>query len=181
MSIENRLLKSILALILFATYGVCFAETHHVNHPVHIQSDKMIAMPQKQFVVFKGNVRVDQENIQLTADELKVYMNASEKTVSITRESVKKINAIGHVRIRWNDYRIEADTAVYLPSDNKLIVSGNMAQLYQGKNNIAGSSITVNLITEQIEISSKKGAQVEAIYEFSDQEIKKINRQKQAP
>jgi lipopolysaccharide transport protein LptA len=163
-----------MTMFLFLMFGVGFAEMHNAQHPVHIQADKMIAMPQKQYVVFKGNVRVNQDNVQLISDELNVYMNSSGKTVSITKESVKKINAIGHVRIKWNEYRIEADTAVYLPSSNKMVVSGNMAHLYQGNNNIAGSRIILNLTTEQIEISSKKGEQVEAIYEFSDQEIDKL-------
>jgi len=179
--IEQYLLRLTIMFSLFAVYGLAFAETHNSQHPVHIQADKMMASPHKQFIVFKGNVMVKQENIQLTADELNVYMFSSDKSVSITRESVKKINAIGNVRIQWKEYRIEADTAIYLPPENKLMVSGNMARLYQGKNTIAGSSIILNLLTDQIEISSKKGEQVEAIYEFSDQDMKNFHRQKRNP
>jgi lipopolysaccharide export system protein LptA len=146
--------------------------------PVHIQADKMVASPTKKFIVFQGNVKVTQDNIQLSAETLRVYMISSENTVTMTKESVQKIDASGNVRILWNDYRIEAETAEYLPPKNKLMVSGNMARLYQGTNTIAGSSIVLNLETDQVEISSKKGEQVEAIYEFSDQDMKEFKPKK---
>jgi len=166
---------------LFAVYGAGNAETHDTKQPVHIQADKMLASPKKQFIVFQGNVKVTQENIQLTADTLDVYLVSSENTVNITKESVQKINAKGHVRIYWKEYKIEADSAIYLPPKNKLMISGNMARLYQGKNTIAGSSIILDLATDQVEISSNKGEQVEANYEFSDQDMKKLKSQKENP
>jgi lipopolysaccharide transport protein LptA len=162
---------------LVAVYSVGRAETHDTQQPVHIQADKMLASPKNQFIIFQGNVKVTQENIQLNADTLDVYLISSVNTVNITKESVQKINAKGHVRIHWKEYRIEADSAIYFPPKNQLVISGNMARLYQGKNNIAGSTIILDLTTDQIEISSKKGEQVEANYEFSDQDYKQLKRQ----
>jgi lipopolysaccharide transport protein LptA len=141
----------------------------------------MIASPHQKKIIFQGHVKVTQENIQLTADTLDVYLISTNQSVAITKESVQKVNARGHVRVHWKAYRIEADTAIYLPQKKKLIVNGNMARLYQGKNSIAGSQIVVNLITDQVEISSNKGEQVEAFYEFSEQEMKKIKQQKNNP
>jgi len=171
--LKFRYIFFILMFWLFATNIILSAETHN-NQPVHIQADKMVASPKNQFIVFQGNVRVTQENIQLSADTLDVYMVSSGKSVPISKESVHKINASGHVRIHWNEYRIEAEKAIYLPPENKLVVSGNMARLYQGKNNIAGSTIILDLATDEIEISSKKGEQVEAIYEFSNKDMKNL-------
>jgi lipopolysaccharide transport protein LptA len=150
---------------------VIVAETSNMKQPIHIQADKMLASPKKKFIKFQGNVKVTQDNIQLTADTLKVFIISSGNPVAMTKESVQKIDANGHVRIHWNDYRIEAETALYLPPNNTLVISGNMAHVYQGTNSIAGSRIVLNLETDQIEISSKTGEQVEAIYEFSDQDM----------
>jgi len=166
---------------LFFMNGLVSAETNNINHPVHIHADKMVASPQKRYMKFQGHVRVTQEGIQLNADELNVYLISSENSVAITKESIKKINAVGNVHIHWNAYKIDADTAIYLPLENKMLVSGNMARIYQGKNMIAGSRIILNLSTDQIEISSKKGEQVEAFYEFSDQDMKNFQMQKSDP
>jgi lipopolysaccharide transport protein LptA len=167
----------IVIICICAINEVSTAKMQDKQPPVHIQADKMVASPKNQFIVFKGNVRVTQEKIQLTADTLNVYMVSSEKTVSLTKESVQKIDASGHVKIHFNEYRIEADTAIYLPPKNKLVVSGNKARLYQRNNKIAGSTIILNLETEEIEISSKKGEQVEAIYEFSNKDMKNLQQQ----
>jgi len=149
---------------------------HSANHPINIQADKMVVKPQKQYVEFQGNVRVKQDEMLLIADTLLVHMNSSKKGSSITRESVEKINANGNVNITWNNYRVEADTAVYVAPENKLVISGDKATLYQGKNTIAGAIITLYMNTDQIEIESKKGEQIEAIYEFTDNEIQSLKK-----
>ncbi len=150
--------------------------THASTHPIHIQADKMIAQPQKQYVAFKGNVQVRQDTMKLEADRLNVHMIPSKQPSSMTRESVQKINASGHVKITWKNHRVEAESAIYFAPENKLIVSGDKARLYQGQNTIAGSTITLYMDTDQIEIESKTGEQVEAVYEFSEQDLKKIQR-----
>jgi len=158
------------------TYGNAYK--YSSTQPIHIQADKMIAQPQKQYVEFQGNVRVQQDNMHLLADHLFVHMASSKKISSMNRDSVQKINATGHVKISWTDYQVEADSAVYIANENKLVISGDNARLYQGKNTISGSTITLHMNTEQIEIESKKGEQVEAVYEFSEDDIKSFNNQR---
>lgn len=175
---KHRSIFFIMMFVLLFINAIVVAETSHTQQPVHIKADKMLASPKKKFIVFQGNVKVTQDNIQLSADTLNVYMISQGDTVAMTKESVQKIDASGHVRIHWNDYRIEAETALYLPPKNVLVLSGNLARLYQGTNIISGSLIVLNLETDQVEISSKKGEQVEAIYEFSDQDMKKFKSKK---
>ncbi|KPA19497.1 OstA-like protein [Candidatus Magnetomorum sp. HK-1] len=179
--IEIKTALSIVFIFQLIFFAYAFAESENqknVQHPIHIQADKMIAQPLKQYVMFQGNVKVRQDSMALKADRILVYMVQSKKNASFSRESIKKIDAIGNVYITWDDYRVESDSATYIAPENKLILSGNKAQLYQGKNTITGSIITLYMDTNQIEIESKKGEQVEAVYEFSEQDVKKFRDRK---
>jgi len=159
-------------LIFFTSNTQAASSGSKSNHPIYIQADKMQAHPKKQYIEFQGNVKVRQDDIELSSDTLQVVMKSSKTAVSMTEESVKQITAKGHVIIHWKEYRVESGVAVYDPPGNKLVLTGEKTRLVQGKNIIAGSQITVNLETEQIQIDSKKGEQVQAVYEFSNPDVK---------
>jgi len=171
---SNETITMLNILKQFLFIGCIIMAVHaETQHPIHIQADKMVAHPQKQYVVFEGHVKVAQDNILLTSNALNVYYDPTSQSASMTKESVHKILATGNVIIKWKDYRIEAETAHYKPSEDILIISGDKVRLKQGKNIIAGSMITLNLVTEEVEISSNSGEQVEAIYELSNQDMQK--------
>ena len=174
--------KTVLSFIfLFHIFFIAnvFAENQKtVQHPIHIQADKMVANPIENNIFFQGNVKVKQDSMTLTASNVSVYINKSNKKNSFSRESIKKIDAKGNVKIKWDDYRVESEDATYIAKENKLILSGNKAYLYQGENRITGSKITLHMDNNQIEIESKKGEQVEAFYEYSEQDVKRFRDQK---
>ena len=101
---------------------------------VVITSQTLTADNKNNTAVFEGSVVAKTENITMHSDKMTVFYNESEN-------KIKKIHALGNVKVHSKDSAIFSDEAVYLDSEEKIIFSGN-PKAVEGENVITGAQIT---------------------------------------
>ncbi len=144
------------ALFLLITLEGVFAKT-----PITIKSDRMEVLQSQKIVVFSGNVVAKKADLTIYADRLLVYY-----TTKDGKREVKKLVAIGHVKIHKNDWIARAGKAVYFKIQEKIVLEDH-PQVWQGDNTVKGSRITLYLNEDRYVVESEPHQKAEAII-FAD-------------
>ena len=101
-------------------------------------------------ILFDRNVYVDDEQYQLHADRLFLFLDGT--------NDLKRLVAMGHVAITNEEKNASCSRAVYMKSSSKIVMYGadnEPASLYQGGkrgSTVKGEKITFWLNSEQVEI-----------------------------
>lgn len=133
--------------------------------PLHITADSLVAFQNNQHVVFSGHVIAVYQSTTITSDKLQVFYNDQAKKDQLDSNSVKKIIATGNVHIELEDKSAQCDQAVYNPSSDSLILSGEKTRLQSQNNYITGNTITIYQKTGQIIVDGSADNRVNAVFQ----------------
>jgi lipopolysaccharide export system protein LptA len=118
------------------------------NHgPINIKSDTMSFDYKNNLVVFSGKVHAVQSDSELTSDTLHVLMNK--------QSQIQTMIADGNVRMSQGQRWATGDHAVLDENVHTLVLTGSPV-VHDGKDQIAGTKITVFLQTNKSEVTDPK-------------------------
>jgi len=121
--------------------------------PIRIISDNMISYKEKNMVSFLDNVIAYKENMTIYSDQLDVYSDKKQN-------ELKKIIAIGHVKIIKKDMVGTCEKAIYEESEKTLTMLGNPVVVKED-NVIEGSKIVYYQEDDNIVAHSDQDKKVE--------------------
>jgi lipopolysaccharide export system protein LptA len=120
--------------------------------PIEITSDTVEGKQKDQTVTFKGNVVAKQQDISIHADLLVVHYDPDNKRL-------KRVEAIGGVRVVQMDRRATSKKAIFYQDENKVVLDGD-AVIREGDNVIRGERVTYYIDEERSVIEGGKGGRV---------------------
>ncbi len=170
MNCQNLRLSTIwiyLSILLYLPCPLALAQptdSAHSNQkvPIHIKSDRMEALDQSRTVIFTGHVVATKENFVLHSDKLEVFYNKGQAKGQGTKRVIKKIIALGHVRISKGKRVGIGQKAVYDKAAEKITIIG-AAQVWEGPNRVSGNQITFFLNEDRSVVEGNGKTKVQAI------------------
>lgn len=131
--------------------------------PLHVSGDRMEVRQQERTLVFEGHVIVQQDDVTLTGNRLKITAAAGGKSEpSAIVEKIDHIEVEGDVKISQQDRLATADRAVFYHQEQKIVMTGNPT-VSRGKDKIHGKLITIYLSQGRSVIEGGEDAPVEAV------------------
>jgi len=163
-----------LVYIFLCLSSVLWAKEIKKETPTKITSDKMIYQSKTNKVIFEGDVYVWRQDFELWADKLFVYFKAKKETGSKVQGStqelfgpdsgdIDKIVAEGRVHFIRQDKKGECARITYDPKTEEIKMEGN-PRLIEGKNEICGQVIILNLKDNTSEVIGNSKQRVQAIF-----------------
>lgn len=145
-----------------------------VQNGTQVSAQRMIFRQHSGVVEFSGAVFVQSSQFKLWCDRLKVYMEQNSSTELGTGSllkapgggqsgQIKKIVALGQVRVSMASRRAQGEKAVYDARKQLLTLEGNVL-LEEDRNKIRGRKVIVHLDRNVSEIRGGKGGRVEAVF-----------------
>ncbi len=116
--------------------------------PIVITSETLTADSKNNTAVFEGSVVAKSDDLTMYSDAMTVYYDNVES-------KVRKIHAVGNVKVLNNERVLFSDEAVYFDSEEKIIFSGN-PKVIEGENVITGRQITFFLKDERAEVEGSR-------------------------
>lgn len=117
------------------------------SKPLSIQSDELEAAPDangRRRLTFVGHVRARQGELSLDSDRLEAFYPAG-------ASEPEKLAASGHVTIRQADRLARCAEAVFYRSDERVVCSGELAEIEQACDLLRSPRITFHLNSERLE------------------------------
>ena len=112
--------------------------------PVEVNSDNLELTQAEGTAVFSGNVIVTKGEMKLNAAKIVVkYLRTPDGQIA---EDVDTITASGGVVMVTPTEAAEAETAVYTPAKDEVVMTGDVL-LTQGPNTLSGTRLVVDLLT----------------------------------
>ena len=145
---------------------------------MHISADSLLVDNGKNVAEFRGNVRVTQGDMVMTADEIKVLYQGNATgggRIKADESALKRIIAQGHVSLVLDDRTALADQAVYHAENQVLVLSGKRPKVMMGENWVAGTKITFYRIDGRIEVEGNGKRRVEGLF-FNDKVVRKPSK-----
>ncbi len=169
MAIRSRIFRNSLNMLLVAgiMFFACSAGAAvKAAPPIRIEADRMVSQEQTNSVLFTGHVDARQGDLVIRTDEMTV-LYAKNKTGKSRRSGsgkVRKLLCKGNVEITKGDWLGTGKRMEYFAANRKIILSGG-AKAWQGKNMVAGKTITyyLNEGRSVVERNKRTGGRVEAI------------------
>lgn len=133
-----------------ASAGAKAAKKKPTGRDAVITADRTDYDRKEGVILFDRNVYVDDEQYQLHADRLFLFLDGT--------NDLKRLVAIGHVSLTNDEKNASCTRAVYTRSTSKIVMYGEKdapARLYQGGrkgSTVYGERITFWLDSEQVEI-----------------------------
>ena len=117
----------VLAFGIFIFTGSCLAEKTNTS-PVHINADKLEYNSEEKVIYLRGNVRVKHPEGILIADNATVYQTVDKKEKATDKKnkmgSIKRIVAVGNVRMESKGAVTISDKAVWNGDDQTITLTG---------------------------------------------------------
>ncbi len=129
--------------------------------PITIKSDRMEVLQNQKVVVFSGHVVAKKKDLTIYADRLLVYYDQKEG-----KREVRKLVALGQVKIAKDDWIARAGKAVYFKNLEKIVLE-DRPQIWQGDNTVKGARITLYLNEDRYVVESEANEKAEAVI-FTD-------------
>lgn len=148
------------------------------NVPMHITATRLEADQDKRLVIFSGQVKAQQGDAVLYADQLLVYYQPGPETAAragqtrksdqeaspladLGGEKIDRIEALGNVRFVQEDRVATGDKAVFYQERDEVVLLGR-PQVWRGENTIRGERIVFNLKDKRVTVESSPAQRVEA-------------------
>ncbi len=133
--------------------------------PIHVEADRMVSQEKDSSVVFMGNVEARQGDLVIRADEMTVFYTPGKDRENPGSSQVHRLVCRGNVEITRDDWLGIGRRMDYLADERKVVLTGD-AKAWQGRNMVAGKTITYYLdegrsIVEQDK--TKTGGRVKAV------------------
>jgi len=140
--------------------------------PIHITADRMEAKQDQRTVDFEGHVFVQQDDLNITSNRLKVALLPDEKVAKVEKVSApgestpsQRIDYIefeGGVKVTQKDRLATANKAIFYQKEQKITLHGKPV-VTQGQNRIEGNLITIYLKEGRSIVEGGSGAPVQAV------------------
>jgi lipopolysaccharide transport protein LptA len=116
------------------------------DKPISIKSNSLEAsdVAGRRRLVFTGNVRVSQDDVNMTSESLTADYPQGQSQPS-------EMTARGDVRVTQNGQEVRCDTGTYMRADSKLMCCGH-AELRDGANRVRGSCIEFDLDGQKVRV-----------------------------
>ena len=141
------------------------------NEPIQIVANELISYNDEKYAEFIGNVKVTQGKLTITSEKLIIHYEGElldNEKKSSNEEILKKIIAVGNVKIDSEDYHAEADKAEYDRTAKTVVLSGKNTKVVSGKNSITGSKIIYNQESGQVKVESSGTKRIKAEFFTKD-------------
>ncbi|MFZ5573381.1 MAG: LptA/OstA family protein [Thermodesulfobacteriota bacterium] len=138
-----------------------------VSDKIHIRSNTLTIDTQNMTAEFNGDVKASQGDMVIQADRLTVHYEknlAAEGTEGMQEQAVRKIIAIGGVRIHIDNRVAVADQAVYSANDSMFVLTGEQVEIRSGNDSIKGEKIMINRANGKMDVVGSEKAQAEATF-----------------
>lgn len=124
--------------------------------PIDIRSDKMEVLEDEKIVVFTGHVEAKKGDLRLWSNRLYVYYE-----IDKGRREVKKLIALGEVRIEKGNWRALSGKAVYFKDEDRLVLEDH-PRVWHGKDEVRGAVVIIYFKENRSEVLSSGDKRVEA-------------------
>ncbi|MCE5337054.1 MAG: hypothetical protein LLG06_20940 [Desulfobacteraceae bacterium] len=132
------------------------------DSPINIQSDRMEAKQEERLILFDGHVVVQQDDMTLNANKLKVVLLAGEKNPAGPTDRIDYIEAEGGVKVTHRDRLATAAKAIFYQKERKIVLHGHPIVM-KGNDKIEGTLITIYLKEGRSVVEGGKGTPVQAV------------------
>lgn len=148
--------------------------------PLHITSSRLEANQKEGIIIFSGQVKAQQGDSTLYADQLQVYFQPRPTSPSAPAsaaapkdkasqsplgdfggEKITRIVARGQVRFVQGDRVATGQEAIYYKDREEVVLLGN-PQLWRAENTLKGEKIIFNLKDDKVTVESSPQKRVEA-------------------
>lgn len=157
--------------ITFLFLSVGFAEDNvslkaESAEKIHITADSLVSDSNAKFAEFIGNVEAIQGEFVINSDRLKIFYkgDVKDKKTSGTSESIEKIIANGNVKIKSKDMSAVSQQAEYNTDTLILVLIGEDSKVFDKKNFITGSKITLYRGEGKTKVEGDKNKRVTAVF-----------------
>lgn len=135
------------------------------NQPIEITADRLVTDNSAHTAEFSGNVTAIQSGTKITADRLILhYGGRNQETSAQAMNNIEKIEAMGHVRMMFDNRVAVSEQAVYTTKDRKLIFTGPSSRIIDGQDEITGGKIIFDRNSNKVTIGKgNQDDQVKAI------------------
>ena len=115
--------------------------------PVEVTADSLDVNQADGSAEFKGNVRIGQGEMRISAQRVLVIYNQDQS-------SIQRMEAVGDVVLVSGPDAAEADRADYSIDTGVIVMTGNVL-LTQGANALSSNNMTVNLTTGTAQMNGR--------------------------
>jgi lipopolysaccharide export system protein LptA len=134
------------------------------SSPIEITADMMVTDSKAHAAIFSGNVSATQAATRLTADKLTIfYKQSTAGSESMSSSDIERLEALGHVRILFDNKLAVSNQAVYIIEERKLILEGPESKVVSGQDEITGSKITFYRDDGRMTLESDDRSRVKAV------------------
>lgn len=125
-----------------AAQDISALRRHDTGATIDVDADRIEVRDKENLAVFQGNVRVDQANLTLQAETVRVYYQRAEgENLAILR-----IDANGNVRLNSPSEQARGNYGIYDVKQRQITLVGNV-RLFKGESVLNGDRLQVNLDT----------------------------------
>ena len=168
LSIAALVLSMVLAVVSSVS---ALQATPASDQPIHVVSDRLEVDNKTQVASFIGAVKATQGDVSISCDKLEVYYDqkgqaqpkgeGAEAAAGLmdTGGKVRKVVALGHVKIRQKDRLAVGRKATYWAGGRKMLLEGK-ATVWRGKSQISGEKITLFLDQDRAVVHGRPGKRV---------------------
>ncbi|MDY6905657.1 MAG: LptA/OstA family protein [Thermodesulfobacteriota bacterium] len=156
--------------MVFPAWGAGMLSSENGGGDIRISADRLIARSQANYAEFTGNVHAVNDDMDITADILKVFYDQAtaaepapetENTIAAGK-TVREIVATGNVIIKFDRKTAITDKAVYTRKTGIVVMTGPDSRVTDESGYISGEKITLHTTTEQVTVESSNTNRVEA-------------------
>ncbi len=161
------------------------------HSPIRVTADSMTYEPDKNIVLFSGNVEVVRDDFHMWSAKLTMYMKARKNAKTDSKKNAKdgkdtpekeapsgldamktgdldRIVAEKNVRFRMDTKSGTAQKATWLADKEELVLEGNPV-LLDGRNSVTGKRIRYFVRENRSEVEGGTGRRVEAVFSSNGQ------------
>ena len=138
----------LIASILFFSFSSATAAEKAEKTPIVITSQTLTAESNNKTAVFEGSVVATKEDLTIYSDKMTVFYDNSES-------KIRKIYAVGNVKVHKNERVIFSDEATYMEDEKKIIFTGH-PRAVEGENVVSGTQITFYLEDERAYVEGSR-------------------------
>jgi lipopolysaccharide export system protein LptA len=176
--LARRLVPAIGMAVLFFTSALAAAPATVAGpkgsrEKIHIIADELTADGKAKVAEFTGHVKATQGTTVIESDTLRIYYREAppEDTAGTDAgESIERIEASGHVRIRFENRLAETEEAIYNMDTQVFVLTGAGTRVTSGNHYIAGEKITLQRADGKVFVESGDRQRVEAVFFPEDKE-----------
>ncbi|MCZ6709509.1 MAG: lipopolysaccharide transport periplasmic protein LptA [Gammaproteobacteria bacterium] len=144
--------------VIFVPIAVALPED--ADQPIHIRADNAEIDQQQGLAIYRGDVRVEQGTLRVTADEM---------TVTYVDQKVVRITAKGNpahyqqqIEVGRENVTAHSSVIIYFTQEERLDLLGD-AYLIQEGSEITGDLITYDIVAGKVDATAEKDERIRMI------------------